>query len=80
MIIQKTSKQEVIHQVIAYFLAVFLITTILNSIGESWGIASIPVYIAKLLVGWCVVYSCYIFSLFIVNFLLRLTINNGCEK
>lgn len=69
----ETRKQEVVRQLIAYFLAVFLLTTILSSIGESWGIISIPVDIAKILIGWCVIYSCYKFSYFIARVLLRMS-------
>lgn len=63
----ETRKQEVARQVIAYFLAVLLLTTILSSVGESWGIVSIPVKMANILIGGCVIYSCYKFSYFIAR-------------
>ncbi|VEC01070.1 Uncharacterised protein [Cedecea lapagei] len=63
----KSKKKEVIYQVLAYFIAVLFITTVLHSIDQSWGIISIPSSLANIIVRICVIHSCYRLSLFLVK-------------
>ncbi|HIG8793861.1 hypothetical protein [Raoultella terrigena] len=55
-------KKEVIEQTLTFFIAVFLITTILHSFGLSWGVVTVPEWLSKLMIFICVIYACYKFS------------------
>lgn len=67
----KSKKKEILVQVTAYFIAIFLITTIFHSIDKSWGVISISSHVANILISICVIHSCYRASLFIAKNLYK---------
>ena len=68
----KTKKKEIFVQVVAYFIAILLITTIFHSIDKSWGVVSISSHVANILISICVIHSCYRASLLITKNLFKL--------
>lgn len=67
----KSKKKEILVQVIAYFIATLLITTIFHSVDKSWGVISIPSHVANILISICVIHTCYRASLFIAKNLFK---------